>query len=104
VAKHRNGPTGVAARRPVGQHQGRLHWLGPASATHAGLTDAGGAALRFAPHDFRRIFATEAVATGLPVHIAAKLLGHQSLATTQAYVAVLRPGRDRPPPGLVRLS
>lgn len=28
------------------------------------------------------------MATGLPVHIAAKLLGHQSLATTQAYVAV----------------
>ena len=52
------------------------------------LTDAGGGARRFTPHDFRRIFATEAVATGLPVHIAAKLLGHQSLATTQAYVAV----------------
>lgn len=58
------------------------------TATDAGLTDACGAALRFTPHDFRRIFATEAVATGLPVHIAAKLLGHQSLATTQAYVAV----------------
>ncbi len=28
------------------------------------------------------------MATGLPVHIAAKLLGHQSLATTQTYVAV----------------
>jgi len=36
------------------------------TATEAGLTDAGGAALRFTPHDFRRIFATEAVATGLP--------------------------------------
>jgi integrase len=44
--------------------------------------------LRFTPHDFRRIFATEAVATGLPVHIAAKLLGHESLTTTQAYIAV----------------
>jgi len=58
------------------------------TAAAAGLTDAGGGARRFTPHDFRRIFATEAVATGLPVHIAAKLLGHQSLATTQAYVAV----------------
>jgi hypothetical protein len=44
--------------------------------------------LRFTPHDFRRIFATEAVASGLPVHIAAKLLGHESLTTTQAYVAI----------------
>lgn len=54
----------------------------------AGVTGTDRVALRFTPHDFRRIFATEAVATGLPVHIAAKLLGHQSLATTQAYIAV----------------
>lgn len=54
----------------------------------AGLTGVDRAPLRFTPHDFRRIFATEAVASGLPVHIAAKLLGHRSLATTQAYVAV----------------
>ena len=58
------------------------------TAEAAGLTDASGGARRFTPHDFRRVFATEAVATGLPVHIAAKLLGHQSLATTQTYVAV----------------
>jgi len=58
------------------------------TAEAAGLTDAGRGARQFTPHDFRRIFATEAVATGLPVHIAAKLLGHRSLATTQAYVAV----------------
>ena len=38
--------------------------------------------------DRRRIFATEAVASGLPVHIAAKILGHDSLATTQTYIAV----------------
>ena len=44
--------------------------------------------VRFTPHDFRRLFATEAVAAGLPVHIAAKLLGHESLNTTQGYVAV----------------
>jgi integrase len=52
------------------------------------ITAADGSPLRFTPHDFRRIFATDAVASGLPVHIAAKLLGHQTLATTQAYVAV----------------
>jgi integrase len=54
----------------------------------AGLAGPDRGPSRFTPHDFRRIFATEAVATGLPVHIAAKLLGHESLATTQAYIAV----------------
>ena len=53
-----------------------------------GLTTADGEPLSITPHDFRRIFATEAVASGLPVHIAAKLLGHQSINTTQGYVAV----------------
>ena len=56
--------------------------------TAANLTATDGTPLRFTPHDFRRIFATEAVGSGLPIHIAAKLLGHQTLATTQIYVAV----------------
>lgn len=47
-----------------------------------------GTPANFNPHDFRRIFATEAVASGLPVHITAKILGHESIATTQTYVAV----------------
>ena len=34
------------------------------------------------------MFATEAVTGGLPVHIAAKVLGHANLATTQHYLAV----------------
>ncbi len=54
----------------------------------SGLTHPDGTPVRFTPHDFRRIFATEAVASGLPVHIAAKLLGHESLNTTQGYVAL----------------
>jgi len=54
----------------------------------AGLKDNAGQDLRFTPHDFRRMFATDAVTGGLPVHIAAKLLGHRSLATTQAYLAI----------------
>lgn len=54
----------------------------------SGLAHPDGTHVRFTPHDFRRIFATEAVASGLPVHIAAKLLGHVSLNTTQGYVAV----------------
>ena len=54
----------------------------------AQLTGPDGQPLHYTPHDFRRIFATEAVSGGLPVHIAAKLLGHADLNTTQTYVAV----------------
>jgi integrase len=35
--------------------------------------------LKSTAHDFRRMLATKAVAGGLPVHIAAKILGHRSL-------------------------
>jgi integrase len=42
----------------------------------------------FTPHDFRRIFATDLVNNGLPIHIGAALLGHASLQTTRGYVAV----------------
>jgi hypothetical protein len=66
----------------------RVKELLDTTAEAAGITGPDGRPVRFTPHDFRRIFATEAVATGLPVHIAAKLLGHQTLTTTQAYVAV----------------
>lgn len=44
--------------------------------------------LKFTPHDFRRIFATELVNSGLPIHIGAALLGHLSIQTTRGYVAV----------------
>lgn len=51
-----------------------------------GLTDRAGQPSRYTPHDFRRIFATDAVTGGLPVHIAAKILGHHNLSTTHAYL------------------
>lgn len=59
-----------------------------ALAVRAGLVDVDGTPLRFTPHDFRRIFSTQTVNAGLPIHIAAKLLGHLDLNTTQGYVAV----------------
>jgi site-specific recombinase XerD len=46
------------------------------------------AEIRFAPHDFRRLFATELVNNGLPIHIGAALLGHLDVQTTRGYVAV----------------
>jgi hypothetical protein len=57
-------------------------------AKQAALTDVDGSLITFAAHDFRRVFATETVNSGLPIHIAAKLLGHLDLNTTQGYVAV----------------
>ncbi|MEV6812583.1 site-specific integrase [Micromonospora sp. NPDC051296] len=57
-------------------------------AKQAALTDVDGSPISFSAHDFRRVFATETVNSGLPIHIAAKLLGHLDLNTTQGYVAV----------------
>jgi integrase len=56
-------------------------------AASAGLRDAG-EPIHFTPHDFRRLFTTEMVSTGLPLHIAATLLGHLNLDTTRGYTAV----------------
>jgi len=76
------------------RYQGAV--MSPASVTallkrasaQLGLQDKDGTPLYFTPHDFRRLFATEAVNSGLPLHIAAKLLGHLDLNTTRGYVAV----------------
>ena len=53
-----------------------------------GLTDAAGDPLMFTPHDFRRIFTTEAVLNGMPPHIAQLILGHKDINTTMGYKAV----------------
>ncbi|MFF1252720.1 tyrosine-type recombinase/integrase [Pseudarthrobacter sp. NPDC058329] len=46
------------------------------------------AGCRFTPHDFRRLFATDLVNHGLPIHIGAALLGHLDVQTTHRYVTV----------------
>ncbi|MBY6414828.1 site-specific integrase [Rhodococcus sp. BP-252] len=51
-------------------------------------TDPRFADAHFRPHDFRRLFATDLVNNGLPIHIGAALLGHLDLNTTRGYVAV----------------
>jgi site-specific recombinase XerD len=53
-----------------------------------GLTDAAGAPLIFSPHDFRRIFVTDAIMSGLPPHIAQIICGHASIETTLGYKAI----------------
>jgi Phage integrase family len=45
----------------------------------SGLTDATGLPLRYQPHDFRRIFVTDAVMSGLPPHIAQVICGHKTI-------------------------
>ncbi len=56
------------------------------SLTHAGMSL--NSRQRLTPHDFRRLFTTDAVNNGLPIHIAAALLGHQDLNTTMSYTAI----------------
>jgi integrase len=53
-----------------------------------GLTDASGHPLQFVPHDFRRIFTTDAIMNGMPPHIAQLILGHKDINTTMGYKAV----------------
>ena len=53
-----------------------------------GLADAAGDPLMFSPHDFRRIFVTDAIMSGLPPHIAQVICGHKNIDTTIGYKAV----------------
>src|SRR5664279_503522 len=52
------------------------------------LTSSAGQPLRFTPHDFRRIFITDAVLDGMPPHIAQLVAGHRDINTTMGYKAV----------------
>ncbi|HXH81133.1 site-specific integrase [Nocardioides sp.] len=54
----------------------------------AGLRRTDGKPLKFRPHDLRRIFATDAQSSGVPIHVIAALLGHDSIETTAVYAAV----------------
>jgi hypothetical protein len=80
--------------RPVGARHEVLsnHYIRTvlnATATAAELAD-NGQPIHFTPHDFRRLFATDVVGAGLPLHIAAALLGHLDLDTTHGYTAVFQ--------------
>ena len=68
----------------------RGHMYGAAILALAGtgLTDASGRPLHFTPHDFRRIFITDAIMSGLPPHIAQVIAGHQDINVTLGYKAV----------------
>ncbi|WP_245921272.1 site-specific integrase [Nocardia nova] len=54
---------------------------GPADPSHGGP-------LTYTPHDFRRLFITDAVLNGLPPHIAQVIAGHRDINVTMGYKAV----------------
>ncbi len=54
-----------------------------------GLVDpVEGRPLHYSPHDFRRMFITDAILNGLPPHIAQVIAGHQDINVTLGYKAV----------------
>jgi integrase len=56
---------------------------------HTGLLDAAdGRPLHYTPHDFRRMFITDAILNGLPPHIAQIIAGHRDINVTLGYKAV----------------
>jgi hypothetical protein len=72
--------------RPIPIHGIRA--LLNAALAGTGLTDASGNPLTFTPHDFRRLFITEAVLNGMPPHIAQLVAGHADIRATMGYKAV----------------
>ena len=57
-------------------------WPAPASPTPPGSRSGS------RPHDFRRIFITDAIMHGMPPHIAQLIAGHRDINTTMGYKAV----------------
>jgi integrase len=53
-----------------------------------GLTGTDNRPLHFVPHDFRRLFITDAILNGMPPHIAQLVCGHKDINTTMGYKAV----------------
>jgi integrase len=51
----------------------------------AGITDGAGQPLTMQPHDFRRIFITEAISNGMPPHICQLIAGHKDINVTMNY-------------------
>ena len=61
-----------------------------------------GQPLEWRPHDFRRIFVTDALRSGLPPHIAAKICGHAAAGHHHGICRDLPRRRGLPPPGVHR--
>ena len=71
--------------RPINRSYIRECMVTTSQAAHITVS---GQPLEWRPHDFRRIFVTDALRSGLPPHIAAKICGHALLDTTMGYAAI----------------
>ena len=78
----------ASAARPRPSATRAIRDLLNAALAGTGITDASGQPLRFTPHDFRRIFITDAIMNGMPPHIAQLVAGHHDINTTMGYKAV----------------
>jgi hypothetical protein len=58
-----------------------------AALARTGLTTPDGAPLHYTLHDFRRMFLTDAIMSGLPPHIAQVIAGHRDINVTLGYKA-----------------
>jgi hypothetical protein len=68
---------------------GTIRKMMQAALADTGLADpASGGPLIYTPHDFRRIFITDAILNGLPPHIAQVIAGHRDINVTMGYKAV----------------
>jgi integrase len=59
-----------------------------AALARTGLTGPAGNPLHYTPHDFRRMFLTDAIMNGLPPHIAQIIAGHRDINVTLGCKAV----------------
>jgi hypothetical protein len=73
-------------RRPISD--GALREILQRALAGSGVRDHDGQPLIFTPHDFRRIFVTDAIMNGLPPHIAQVICGHRDINTTMGYKAI----------------
>ncbi|MGH3738947.1 MAG: tyrosine-type recombinase/integrase [Micromonosporaceae bacterium] len=86
-------PAPVLFQRRVGTETrristGTIRNMLNAALADTGLRDPGGQPLRYTPHDFRRLFITDAILAGLPPHIAQVIVGHRDINITLGYKAV----------------
>ncbi len=88
-----NPPMPLLFQRKLGMENrainaGAIRSLLDGALAATGLTGPDREPLRFTPHDFRRIFVTDAVMNGMPPHIAQYICGHANINTTMGYKAV----------------
>jgi hypothetical protein len=70
-------------------NHGTLRKMLQAALADTGLADAAdGGPLNYTPHDFRRVFITDAKVNGLPPHIAQIIAGHRDINVTLGYKAI----------------